>query len=46
MAAIVVGKVGSREPAMKYTAHERLHVLNILTILFLCFLLSLGMLID
>ena len=37
----------SREPALIYTAHESLHVLNILTILFLTQVneLSLGMLI-
>ena len=48
MAAIVLGKVGSREPAMIYTAHEILHVFNILTTLFLTHVdeLSLGMLID
>ena len=38
----------SRKPAMIYTAHESLHVLNILTILFLTHVheLSLGMLIG
>ena len=48
MAEIVFGKVGSREPAMLYTAHESLHVLNISTILFLTHVdhLSLGMLIE
>ena len=48
MAEIVFVKVGSREPAMIYTAHESLHVLNILTILFLTHVneLSLGMLIE
>ena len=35
MSAIALGKVGSREPAMIYTTHESLHVLNILTTLFL-----------
>ena len=37
----------SREPAIVYTAHENLHVLNILTILYLTHVdeLSLGMLI-
>ena len=48
MAEIVFGKVGSREPAMLYIAHESLHVLNISTILFLTHVdhLSLGMLIE
>ena len=46
MVEIVFSKVGSIEPAMLYTAHENLHVLNISTILFLTLAddLSLGML--
>ena len=43
-----MGNVGSREPAMIYTAHENLPVFNILITLFLTHVdeLSLGMLID
>lgn len=48
MAAIALGKVESRETAMIYTAHKSLHILNILTTLFLTHMdeLSLSMLID
>ena len=48
MAAMALGKVKSRETAMIYTAHKSLHILNILTTLFLTHMdeLSLSMLID